>query len=144
MLGEPKVTEVAVISGEPGGASVETAPQRSDVDGPIVFSVTMEKVCHSEGVRLVAVYVVPAAGTAVPPSILTKYPVIADPPVSAGVDQLAVIEVEVMVLKIRSEGESGTVASVDSLSTKAVERMRSLMTKIENSCDLPAARPLAV
>lgn len=54
-LGAPTVTEVAVIIGEPGGAAVEAAPQRSEADTPTAFTATIEKVCHADGLRPVAV-----------------------------------------------------------------------------------------
>ena len=110
----PTVTEEAAICGEPGGDEVGKAPARSAADAPIVLTARTENVCHADGARPVAVYVVPTATSmAVPSSTLTVYFEMAAPPVFDGAVQLAVIVVEVAGPNTRFIGASGTVARVD-------------------------------
>jgi hypothetical protein len=52
--GEPTVPDVAVIIGEPAGASVEREPVSSS-ELPMVLCAAMAKVCHVDDVRPVAV-----------------------------------------------------------------------------------------
>ena len=144
VLGEPTVAEVAASCGEPGGADVEAAPKRSEAETPIALTARIENVCHAEDVRLVAVYVVPTTSTVAPPSTLTVYFRIAEPPVFVGGVQLAVIAVEVTPLKSRAVGASGTVASVARFPVRAEDVPAPLTTVIENECVVPGASPLAM
>lgn len=145
VLGVPTVADDAVILGDPGGDDVDAAPQRSDADPPMAFTATTEKVCHAEGLSPVAVYDVPVGtSTAAPPSTLTVYLRMADPPVLAGACQLAVIAVSVTLPNVRFVGASGMVASVARLPVSAVEDPAPFTTVMENECDVPGDSPLAV
>lgn len=77
---EPMVPDIAVIIGEPVGASVDREPMSSG-ELPLVFIVVMTNVCQAEAVRPAAVYEVTfPTSTDAPASTLTQYLVMADPP----------------------------------------------------------------
>lgn len=144
VLGVPTAAADAVVIGEPGGAAVDAAPHRSDADGPMALTATMENVCQADELSPVAVYVVPGSSTAGLPSMLTRYLMMGDPPVFTGGDQLAVIAELVVPPNTRFVGASGTVASVDRPPVRGDDDPAPLTTVTENVCDVPGAKPLAV